>query len=643
MSHAPDNSQNSRHSSEHADQHAAPPGISGVNDTPDTGVHAPPSLLPTVLQRLGLDGEQQRPVFTGDPVAALQHPAWHVRAAAVRSLEKMGEYAPLEPLLAALEDEHPSVRAAAVYALSKLGTHAPAARLAQTLGDPDWHVRETAVLALTALEQEGQSPALALQAQDADAAVRETARLARLEQESLRHAHHHSFVPSLLRYSWRLLARSQGAYMHKNDLDTREFEQTLRSGGTGKQAKRQSGWSRASRSLAISAAIVFVLANIVAWSIIAGRAHPVPTLIGNGGGTPPPVTTPTPAPVHTSAGKTVYVFHSQFDGFYSLAWSPDGKRIASASSSVQIWDATSGNHLFTYNPNSGGASVLAVAWSPDGKRIASASTTTQVWNPNTGHLYVYYPQTILQGNTSASSNISTSAANSTGLATILNPENQQNTLSGGNMIYALAWSPDGKYIASALNGNAYGYNVQIWNATTGQHVLTYGPLYTNPNNPNYITSVAWSPDGKYIASGGGDKHVYVWEAATGHLVTTYKGHNSAISSIAWSPDGKYIASGSLDGTTQVWNPLTGKTLLTYTQGAYVNALAWSHDGTRIASAGTDVQIWNASTGKHIYTYTGHGQKPGLYIRTVAWSPNDKLIVSGTNTETGGDTVRVWQA
>lgn len=109
----------------------------------------------------------------------------------------------------------------------------------------------------------------------------------------------------------------------------------------------------------------------------------------------------------------------------------------------------------------------------------------------------------------------------------------------------VAWSPDKTRIASASDSIVY-----IWNAATGQTLLVY---HGTPGVT--VMSVAWSPNGEFIASGGTDNVVQVWEATTGQIKRTYTGHTGAIGSVAWSPDGKYLASGSEDNTIQVWQAI----------------------------------------------------------------------------------------
>src|SRR6266566_131167 len=160
-----------------------------------------------------------------------------------------------------------------------------------------------------------------------------------------------------------------------------------------------------------------------------------------------------------------------------------------------------------------------------------------------------------------------------------------------------------------------------------------------------VFAVAWSPDGRRIATGGNDSTVQVWDARTGHLSVAYSGHTGTVYAVAWSPDGKRIASGSDDNTVQVWEATSGHLLLTYTgHTAGVRALAWSPDGTRIVSGGNDntIQVWNATSGKRLLTYTGHLGS----IWAVAWSPDGRSIVSATGNisdERRMETVQVWNA
>jgi len=298
------------------------------------------------------------------------------------------------------------------------------------------------------------------------------------------------------------------------------------------------------------------------------------------------------ASLNVPLGTTLYIYRGHTQAVHSAVWSPDGKRIASASddTTVQVWNAGDGSSVLTYHGHA--YAVNAVAWSPDGKRIASASsdTTVQVWNAGDGSSVLTY--------------------------------------SGhANAVNAVAWSPDGIHIASAGADNT----VQIWDAGNGSGAFTY------QGHPQAVHSVAWSPDGIHIASASDDHTVQVWNAGDGSGAFTYSGHPQAVISVAWSPDGKRIASASDDHTVQIWNASDGSSAFIYRgHTEFVYAVAWSPDGKRIASASDDttVQVWNAGDGSGAFTYSGHPQ----VVNSAVWSPDGKRIASASY----DTTVQVWE-
>ena len=194
----------------------------------------------------------------------------------------------------------------------------------------------------------------------------------------------------------------------------------------------------------------------------------------------------------------------------------------------------------------------------------------------------------------------------------------------------IAWSPDGKWLASPSNDKT----IRIWDAVTGKVVRTLA------GHTNTVYSVAWSPDGRRLASASDDQTVRLWDIETGQDLRTLKGHSGGVNSVAWSPDGRRLASASDDATIRLWDAETGQALRTLAGHSHqLNSVAWSPDGRRLASASSDktVRLWDAETGQALRTLKGHSER----IFSVAWWP--ELGVPRLASASGDKTIRLWDA
>jgi len=398
-------------------------------------------------------------------------------------------------------------------------------------------------------------------------------------------------------------------------------------------------------------------------------------------------------------GRDLQTFQGHTGEVQSVAFSPDGKSLLSGSGeygetrdySARLWDVATGKELRRFEGHT--SELTSVAFSPDGlyALTGSGDDTARLWNLSTGQearRFEGYSQSIraialstdnhylltgsgdnsarLWDNSSGSvvqvfrartEGVVTSVAfspdsrfvltgSSDGTARLWNTETgqEQRSFTGAALknagrftgtvmaINSVAFSMDGRLIATGSSDQT----TRVWDVATGRMMKQLGQPYTLPNEPLpappvAVTSIAFSPNGHQVLTARAfDPVVHLWDVTTGKQVQEFRGHVLSvagfINAVAFSPDGSTALTGASDKTARLWDVATGRQIRSFSSDAdNIDAVGFSPDGERILTGGSDgiTRLWDTETGDEITRFIGDGEPV-----SVALTRDARFVVTG---------------
>ena len=336
------------------------------------------------------------------------------------------------------------------------------------------------------------------------------------------------------------------------------------------------------------------------------------------------------ARIWDNQGNQLAVLRGHQDWVYSVAFSPDGKRLATASfdKTARIWD-NQGNEIAVLRGHK--SRVNSVAFSPDGQRLATASfdKTARIWD-NQGNQIAVLTGHQEEVNRVAFSpdgqRLATGSSDKT--ARIWDLQGNQLTELKGHQsrVYSVAFSPDGQKLATA----SYDNTARIWDKKGNQLAVLTG-------HQSWVNSVAFSPDGQKLATASYDKTARIWDKK-GNQLAVLTGHQDSVDSVAFSPDGQKLATASRDGTARIWDKKGNEIAVLTGHQDEVNSVAFSPDGQKLVTVSRDrtARIWD-NQGNLLTVLTGHQDSLNSVVYRVAFSPDgQKLATASTD-----NTARIW--
>ncbi|PYS73262.1 MAG: hypothetical protein DMF69_05290 [Acidobacteria bacterium] len=318
------------------------------------------------------------------------------------------------------------------------------------------------------------------------------------------------------------------------------------------------------------------------------------------------------------------VLKGHTDRIRTVAFSPDGQSLATAGldHTIKLWKTVSGKEGKTFKSSK---NVIAVTFSSDGSQLFSASDNKAVtsWDLNSG-------RELRTAGDAASIEVVDSIAFASDRRSFVSSADKAVELfdvsSGAKLrtfdsratgFYAVAFSPNGRWLASGGKDKT----VRLWDTTIGREM----PALVG--HTGYVTSISFSNDDRWIASASIDKTIRIWETSTGQEIKKLTGHEGSIDAITFSPDNRWIASASFDRTVRIWDVAEGRESRKLAGHAgEVTTVAYSADGRWLASGSVDktIRIWDTTTWTEPRVINDERR-----INTLAFSPDNKLIAAGT--------------